>query len=193
MADIAQLLTQMRNGSAEAGSEVLAQVYDELRRLASLYMRRERRQRRDHTLQTTALVHEAYLRLVGQRELDWQNRAQLLGIAAQTMRRVLVDHARSHQSAKRGGPQIKVSLDHVGLLPLFESAELLALDDALRQLEAIDARQCRIVELRYFSGLTEEETADVVGISTRTVRREWTTARAWLFNAISPGGKAKPA
>ena len=193
MTDIAHLLTKMRSGSAEAGSEVVAQVYDELRRLASSYMRRERTQRRDHTLQTTALVHEAYLRLVGQRELDWQNRAQLLGVAAQSMRRILMDHARSHQRAKRGGGQIQVSLDHAGIMPLFESADLLALDDALTQLEAIDARQCHLVELRYFSGLTEEETAEVLGISTRTVRREWTVARAWLFNAISPGGKEKPA
>ena len=188
MADIAQLLTQMRNGSAEAASEVVAQVYDELRRLASSYMRRERR---DHTLQTTALVHEAYLRLVGQREVDWRNRAQLLGIAAQTMRRVLMDHARAHESAKRGGPQIKVSLDHVGISPPTRAADLLALDDALTELAAIDSRQCSIVELRFFSGLTEEETAEVLAISPRTVRREWTVARAWLFKAIAPTGKAK--
>jgi RNA polymerase sigma factor (TIGR02999 family) len=188
MADIAQLLSQMRNGSAEAGSTLVAQVYGELRRLASSYMRRERP---DHTLQTTALVHEAYLRLVGQRELDWHNRAQLLGIAAQSMRRVLMDHARAHESAKRGGPQFKVSLSHVGIKPLFQSAQLLALDDALTELAKIDARQSRIVELRFFSGLTEEQTAEVLGISPRTVRREWTFARAWLFHAVSPATKAK--
>lgn len=182
MADIAQLLAEMRNGSEDAASAVTTQVYDELRRLASSYMRRERP---DHTLQTTALVHEAYLRLVGQRDVDWKNRAQLLGVAAQTMRRVLMDHARSHLSAKRGGLQLKISLDDASVSFSGRSKELLALDDALSQLAAIDARQSRIVELRFFGGLSEDEVAEILGISPRTVRREWTVARAWLFGRIS--------
>ena len=182
MADIAQLLAEMRNGSEDAASAVTTQVYDELRRLASSYMRRERP---DHTLQTTALVHEAYLRLVGQRDVDWKNRAQLLGVAAQAMRRVLMDHARSHLSAKRGGVQLKISLDDASVSFSSRSKELLALDDALSQLAAIDVRQSRIVELRFFGGLSEDEVAEILGISPRTVRREWTVARAWLFGRIS--------
>jgi RNA polymerase sigma-70 factor, ECF subfamily len=182
MADIAQLLAEMRNGSEDAAAAVTTHVYDELRRLASSYMRRERP---DHTLQTTALVHEAYLRLVGQRHLDWKNRAQLLGVAAQTMRRVLMDHARSHLSAKRAGLQLKISLDDASVSFSSRSTELLALDNALSQLAAMDARQSRIVELRFFGGLSVDETAEILGISPRTVRREWTVARAWLFGRIS--------
>ena len=182
MPDIAQLLSEMRNGSGEAAAEVLTQVYDELHRLAASYMRRERP---GHTLQTTALVHEAYLRLVGQREVDWRNRAQLLGVAAQTMRRVLMDHARGRLTARRGGLQITISLEDAAVPFSARSIELIALDDALCQLAAIDARQSSIVELRFFGGLTEEETAEILGISPRTVRREWTIARAWLFSEIS--------
>jgi RNA polymerase sigma-70 factor (ECF subfamily) len=182
LADIAQLLAEMRNGSEDAAAAVTTQVYDELRRLASSYMRRERP---DHTLQTTALVHEAYLRLVGQRDVDWKNRAHLLGVAAQTMRRILMDHARSHLSGKRGGLQLKISLDNASVSFSSRSTELLALDDALSQLAAIDARQSRIVELRFFGGLSVDETAEILGVSPRTVRREWTVARAWLFGRIS--------
>ena len=184
MTDIAQLLVEMRNGSGDAAAEVVTQVYDELHRLARVYMRRELP---GHTLQTTALVHEAYLRLVSQRELEWGNRAQLLGIAAQTMRRVLMDHARGRLSAKRGGLQITISIEDAPDSFHARSLELLALDDALSQLAAIDSRQSRIVELRFFGGLTEEETGELLGISPRTVRREWTIARAWLFSEISRG------
>ena len=188
MADIAQLLVEMRNGSEDAAFQVTTQVYDELRRLASSYMRRERP---DHTLQTTGLVHEAYLRLVGQRDVDWRNRAQLLGVAARTMRRVLLDHARAHLSAKRGGHQVKVSLEHVAISSETRSVELLVLDSALTELAAIDVKQSHIVEMRFFGGLTEEETAEILGISPRTVRREWTVARAWLFGRMSHGAMAK--
>jgi RNA polymerase sigma-70 factor, ECF subfamily len=182
MGDITQLLTEMRNGSGQATSAVITQVYAELHRLAASYMRRERT---DHTLQTTALVHEAYLRLVDQRNVNWQNRAQLLGVAAQCMRRVLMDHARAHLAAKRGGLQRKVSLDQVDLSPRSQAAELLALDQALSRLVSMDPRQCRIVELRFFGGLSVEDTAQVLGVSTRTVKREWMIARAWLHGQMA--------
>src|SRR5437868_6830191 len=151
MGDITQLLGEMRNGSREAASAVMARVYDELHQLAAAYMRRERS---DHTLQTTALVHEAYLRLIGQREVEWQNRAQFFGVAAQVMRRILTDHARAHLNAKRGGSQQKVALDDAEISLETQSSELVALDEALTRLAAIDARQSRIVELRFFGGLT---------------------------------------
>ena len=182
MADIVQLLAEMREGNGDATAQVLTQVYDELHRLAGSYMRWERP---DHTLQTTALVHEAYLRLVGQRNVDWENRAQLLGVAAQTMRRILMDHARARVRAKRGGAQVKLSLDNNAISPCGEPADLLALDRALTRLTAIDARQSRVVELRFFGGLSVDESATILGISPRTVKREWMVARAWLFGELA--------
>jgi RNA polymerase sigma factor (TIGR02999 family) len=156
-------------------------VYDELRKLASRYLRRERS---DHTLQTTALVHEAYLKLVDQKGADWQNRVQFFAVAAQLMRRILVDYARSHRASKRGGSLYKVSLDEA-LVPAEEKdAELLALDEALERLAAIDPQQSRVVELRVFAGLTQEEIAQAMDISPRTVRREWSMAKAWLHQQI---------
>jgi RNA polymerase sigma factor (TIGR02999 family) len=156
-------------------------VYEELRRLAGHYLRLERP---GHTLQPTALLHEAFLRLVGQREVVWQNRAHFFGIAAQMMRRILVDHARRKMAAKRDASAYRVEL----ALPEGEAEdrepELLALDEALTQLEELDPRQARIVELRFFGGLTVEETAEVTGVSTRTVKREWRTARAWLRSEL---------
>lgn len=186
MAEITQLLVAMSKGSSQAASELTTEVYNQLHRLAVAYMRRERP---GHTLQPTALVNEAYLRLVGQREISSENRAQFFGVAAQMMRRVLVDHARSKLRAKRAGLQQKVTLDEARISPTDQSADLVALDEALRRLEEIDPRQVRIVELRFFGGLTEEETAKLLGISARTVNRDWQVARAWLHAKIARGGR----
>src|SRR5882724_2860336 len=177
MGDITQLLGEMKNGSSDAASAVFARVYDELHRLAASHMRRERS---DHTLQTTALMHEAYLRLVGQREMDWQSRTQFFAVASQMMRRILVSHARAYLSAKRGGLQRRISLENSDIALQSQSGELLALDGALIRLSVIDARQGQIVELRFFGGLTVEETAQVLDISVRTVKRDWMVAKAWL-------------
>lgn len=156
---------------------LLPLVYDELRRIAAGFLRHERR---DHTLQPTALVNEAYLRLLGQRSVDWQNRAQFLGIAAQAMRRVLVDHARARAAGKRGGPQTRVTLDEVHAVSPGEDVDVLALDEALEELAEFDARLARVVELRFFGGLTNPEVAEALGISVATVDRERATAVAWL-------------
>jgi RNA polymerase sigma factor (TIGR02999 family) len=153
-------------------------IYDELRRLAASYMRRERA---DHTLQATALVHEAYLKLVEQRSVDWQSRAHFFGVAAQLMRRILVDHARGHSRQKRGGEQQKVSLDEAFVFSERQADEIVAVDDSLNVLARIDPRQARVVELRFFGGLSVEEAADVLGISPKTVKREWSVAKAWLY------------
>lgn len=176
--DITGLLRRWNQGDRDALEPLLPLVYEELRRLAAGYLRHERP---DHTLQPTALVHEAYLRLVGQDQVVWQNRSHFFGIAAQMMRRVLVDHARRRHAAKRGAAAIRVELSAEDLeAGLDRDPEILALDAALDELAALDARQARVVELRFFGGLTVEETAEVVGISTATVKREWRTARAWL-------------
>ena len=182
MSEITDLLDQMSGDDPRATSELMERVYDELHRLAAAYMRRERG---DHTLQTTALVHEAYLRLIGQRDIAWKNRAHFLGVAAQMMRRVLVDHARAHLCRRRGGLQEKVSLDDVCISPRTHSADLVTLDEALTRLAQIDARQAQIVELRFFGGLTTEETAKTLGVSTKTVNRDWLVARAWLRGEIA--------
>src|SRR5437773_2364472 len=182
MSEITDLLDQMSDDDPRATSELMERVYDELHRLAAVYMRRERG---DHTLQTTALVHEAYLRLIGQQDIAWKNRAHFLGVAAQMMRRVLVDHARAHLCRRRGGLQKKVSLDDVCISPRTHSADLVTLDEALTRLAQIDARQAEIVELRFFGGLTTEETARTLGISTKTVNRDWLVARAWLHGQIA--------
>jgi RNA polymerase sigma factor (TIGR02999 family) len=162
-------------------------VYGELRRLARHYVRRERP---DHTLQATALVHEAYMRLVDQRGVTWQNRAHFFGVAAQLMRRILVDYARRHRAAKRGGSFVQVSLNDALALPEEQGEDVLALDDALERLAAIDPRQARVVELRLFSGLTVEEAAEVLDVSAATVKREWTMAKAWLSREIQSESRA---
>ena len=178
---ITQLLVELRTGNKDAESQLVPLVYEELHRLAQSYMRRERS---DHTLQPTALVNEAYVRLVGQ-DKDWQNRSHFFAVGAQVMRRVLVDYARSHRSGKRGGDLQKINVDDLPLGSEHYSKELLALDDALSRLAEWDPRQSRIVELRFFGGLTEEEIGAVVGVSERTVKREWRLARAWLHKTIS--------
>jgi RNA polymerase sigma-70 factor (ECF subfamily) len=180
---VTELLERWSEGDQQALEELLPLVYDELHRLAGAYLRRERP---NHTLQTTALVNEAYLRLIDQRNAHWQNRAQFFGVAAQLMRRILVDHARAHRAAKRG-PQETLPLDearHFGEKP---DLDLLALHEALNQLAEIDPDQSRVVELKFFGGLTIQETAEVMHISHATVEREWKMARAWLRREMSAG------
>jgi RNA polymerase sigma factor (TIGR02999 family) len=180
-AGITQLLIKWRNGDQAALNELVPQIYDELRRLAKHYLRQERP---GHTLRTTALVHEAYLRLVDEKDVDWQNRAHFFGIAAVRMRHILVEYARSRQAAKRGGGEFRVSLSEADRLAEEPDVSLLALDEALERLEALDPHKSRIVELRYFGGLTIEETAEVLKISPATVKRDWSMARAWLRSEI---------
>ena len=157
-------------------------VYDELRRLAGAFMRR---QSPGHTLQTTALVNEAYLRLIDSDKVNWQSRTHFFAISAQLMRRILVDAARRKQSQKRGGDRLQVTLDERFDIPLESETDMVALDDALKRLSELSPRQSRIVELRYFGGLTEEQVAGTLEISTRTVRRDWSVARAWLYRELT--------
>lgn len=181
---ITQLLVAWSNGDPASLEQLLPLVNAELRRLAGRYMRRENA---GHTLQTSALVNEAYLRLIDQKHVQWQNRAHFFGIAAQLMRRILIDHARSHQYAKRGGGAIQVSLDETAAVSEARAAELLAVDEALEKLTAMDARKGRIVELRFFGGLTEEEAAEVMDVSVPTIQREWRAAKAWLHRMLTEG------
>ncbi|MCI0486875.1 MAG: sigma-70 family RNA polymerase sigma factor [Blastocatellia bacterium] len=182
--EVSQLLRDWRGGNKAALDSLMPIVYDELRRLASGFLRRERS---DHTLQTTALVHEAYIHLVDQDQTDWQNRTHFFGAAAQLMRRILVDHARAHRAAKRGGGALKVTLNEVAVDPTGQDIDVIALDEALNELAALDSQQSRLVELRYFSGLSIEETAEVMGISPATVKRQWNSARAWLHRRMTVG------
>jgi RNA polymerase sigma factor (TIGR02999 family) len=163
---------------------MLPLIYDELRSLAASYLRRERP---GHTLQPTALVHEAYMRMIDQRQVDWSNRAQFVGLAAVMMRRILVNHARDRIAAKRGGVAERVPLTIVGEQIGTPEVDLLGIHDALERLAAIDARKAQIVELKFFGGLTMEEIAHVTGVSRATVEREWTFARAWLYRAVTDG------
>jgi len=166
----------------ESLDKLMPVVYDELRRQAARYLRREQP---GHTLQTTALIHEAYVRLVDQHNVQWQNRAHFFGIAAQMMRRILVDHARTKKRAKRGGSDIKISLDDATVMVKGQDLDVVAVDEALTRLAKIDEQQSRVVELRFFSGLTVEETAEVMGISPATVKRDWSMAKAWLHRELS--------
>jgi RNA polymerase sigma-70 factor, ECF subfamily len=181
--EVTRILHAWGSGDQHAVDKLMPLVYGELRRLARQYMRRERP---GHTLQPTALVHEAYLRLVDQHAVKWQNRAHFFGVAAQLMRRILVDYARRHQAAKRGGAVFKVSLDEAFAATEQRSEDVVGLDEALNRLAAMDPRQERVVELRLFSGLTVEETAEVLHVSPATVKREWTTAKAWLSRELRP-------
>jgi RNA polymerase sigma factor (TIGR02999 family) len=181
---ITRLLVGWEHGDPDALNELTAVVYNELHRIAHRYMRRERP---GHTLQTSALINEAYIRLIDQRETHWQNRAHFFAIAAKLMRRILVDRARSKGYAKRGGHPLQVSLDEGMRVSGNKEPDLLRLDDALKDLEAMDERKSRIVEMRFFGGLSLEETAEASGISVPTVEREWRAARAWLHRAITSG------
>jgi RNA polymerase sigma factor (TIGR02999 family) len=176
-------LQQWSSGEEQALDRLLPQIHHELRTLAASYLRRERP---DHTLQPTALVNEAFLKLVDQRAVRWQNRAHFFGIAAQAMRRILVDHARAHLASKRGGAMRKVPLHEANLGGPARDIEVLALDEALTRLAAMDPQQARIVELRYFGGLTMEETAEVMRLSRATIGREWRVAKAWLSAELGP-------
>lgn len=185
--DVTQLLVAWGNGSADAGDELLAAVYAELHSQAARAMRREAV---DHTLQATALVHEAYLRLIDQRRVQWRNRAQFFGVAAQLMRRILVDHARGRDAAKRGGGVATITLEDVDAAAdhsTNDTVDVLALHDAIEKLAALDPDQARVVELRYFGGMSIEETAEVMDISPATVKREWAVARAWLKRELGGG------
>jgi RNA polymerase sigma factor (TIGR02999 family) len=185
---ITQLLIEWRDGDVTALDRLMPLVYEELRRLARYYMRRERP---GHTLQTGALVNEAYLRLVEHKGMRWQNRAHFYAVASQAMRRILVDHARAHHYAKRGGGNQLLELDEAAAVSQRQAAELVTLDDALTDLAVIDPRKSQIVEMRYFGGMSVEETAEVLGVSSVTVMREWRTAKAWLLRAISTGEPGK--
>ena len=184
-ADLTPLLLEWGKGDASAGEQLLPAIYAELHRQATRAMRREGV---DHTLQATALVHEAYLRLVDQRRIEWRNRAQFFGVAAQAMRRILVDHARGQHAVKRGGGMQQITLNDANQPVAADSdasVDLLALHEALERLAALDPDQAKLVELRYFAGLNIEETADALGVSPATVKREWATARAWLRRELT--------
>ncbi|HZI47667.1 MAG TPA: sigma-70 family RNA polymerase sigma factor [Pyrinomonadaceae bacterium] len=177
--DVTSLLRQWSDGDQQALGNLLPIIYDELRRVAHQYLHRERH---EQMLETTALVHEAYLKLIDQRSVNWQNRAHFFAIAAQAMRRILIDNARKRGAAKREGE--KIPLDDVAIISTDRAQHLLALDDALQRLEQIDPQQSKIVELRYFGGLTIEETAEATNLSPATVKREWAMARAWLYHEL---------
>lgn len=182
--EVTQMLVDWRNGDKQALDRLMPLVYGELRRIASRYMRRERE---SHTLQTTALVNEAYLRLVGKNNVDWQNRAHFFAVAAQVMRHLLIDHARARERVRRGADPQQISLDEGALVSEQKGEELLALDEALTKLAEIDERKVKIVELRYFGGLSAEETAEALGVSEITVKREWLKAKAWLYRELTQG------
>lgn len=180
--EITQLLVAWREGNQAALDELYPLVYDELHRLARRYMSRERK---GHTLQTTALINEAYVRLVDQRNVQWANRSHFFAISAQIMRRILIDHARRHSYAKRGGGARQVSLDETATMAQGDFSEFLRLDEALKSLAQMDPRRSQVVELRYFGGLNNEEIAGVLNISENTVIRDWNMARAWLYRQLS--------
>jgi RNA polymerase sigma factor (TIGR02999 family) len=183
--DVTRLLLDLTKGDSNAVNQLMPMVYDELRRIAGAHLRRERP---GHTLQSTALVHEAYIRLIDQHNVEWRNRAHFFAIASRMIRRILVDHARGVHAAKRGAGAPKLSLDEALGVPDGRDLDLVALDDAMETLAKIDPDQVRLIELRYFAGLTIEEAAEVMKISPATVSREWNTARAWLLRELVRGG-----
>lgn len=182
--DVTGLLLQLKQGNQEAAGKLIPVVYEELKRLARAHMRRERS---DHTLQTTALVHEAYLKLVRQETVQWQGRSHFFGIAAQLMRQILIDYARGHLREKRGGGKAAVPLTETLAFSPEHSEELIRLDEALKRLSTIDPRQGKIVELRFFGGLSVEETSEFLGVSPKTVKRDWAVAKAWLHAEVRGG------
>jgi RNA polymerase sigma-70 factor (ECF subfamily) len=179
--DVTGLLHEWRQGDAAAFDKLLPLVYEEMRRIAHRYMQQERG---GHTLQTTALINEAYVRLVGQQKVEWRNRSHFFAVTAQVMRHVLIDHARRLHYAKRGGALRRVTLEEADAMTTERAAELVALDEALQELARLDPRKSRVVELRYFGGLSLEETAEVLDVSPMTVRRDWRAAKAWLYKAV---------
>jgi RNA polymerase sigma-70 factor, ECF subfamily len=185
--NVTALLNRMRSGDRVAGDEVAGLVYEELHRIASREMRHERE---GHTLQTTALVHEAYLRLAGSQSLEIQNRGHFFAVASRQMRRILVDHARSNGAQRRGGDALKVDLDKLQVAAAERSIDVILLDESLRELERLEPRAAKVVELRYFGGYTDKEVVEALGVSLATVRREWEFARSWLFDKMQ--GKREP-
>jgi RNA polymerase sigma-70 factor (ECF subfamily) len=183
---VTQLLEQWNHGDREALDKLMPLIYEELHKMAKRYMSQ---QNPGHTLQTTALIHEAYLRMVKQKEKHFQNRAHFFGVAAQAMRHILVDYARARQAGKRGGGVRPVSLEEAALVSPERAGELVAFDEALKELEELSQRQSRVVELRYFGGLSVDETATVLKVSPETVMRDWTMAKTWLHRALSPAGE----
>lgn len=179
--DITDLIQRVRSQDSEAESELIRRIYPDLRRLAARCLRGERP---GHTLQPTALVNEVYLRLMGKQEIEWQNRTHFFAVAGRVMRRILVDHARGRNAAKRGGGIVPAMLDEAPLLTNEQSELVLAVHECLERLSRLDARQAQVVEMRFFGGLTEEEIASVLGVSSRTVKREWIMARAWLYGEL---------
>jgi len=179
---VTELLVRWRGGDKAALDALMPLVYSELRRIANRYLQGERA---DHTLQSTALVHEAYVRMTNQQLPQWQNRAHFFAVAAQLMRQILVDHARTHRAFKRGGDAYKLALEDAEEQHQPVDLDIVALDDALKTLAAMDSQQSRVVELKFFGGLSNEDTAEVLGVSTSTVKRDWTTARAWLFRELN--------
>lgn len=184
--EVTQILHDWSGGDASAAERLMPLVYDELRRLAGSYLRRERS---DHTLQPTALVNEAYLKLVDQSRVSWQDRHHFFGVAAQMMRRVLVDHARANAAEKRGGQRGKVSLDDVDVSTGQRAAELVELDEALQRLAEVFPRKGKVVELRFFGGFSVEESAEILGVSDKTIMREWESAKLWLYRELDEGGE----
>ncbi len=184
--DVATLLGQLDVGNDKAAAELVVMLYRELRNLASRYLRRERS---DHTLQTTALVHEAYLRLADQKEVHWKNREQFMGVAAQLMRRILVDYSRGHDAKKRGSEFEKVFLEEAEVFAKGKTADVIQLDEALTRLSEFDPRQAQLVELRFFGGLSMEEAAGLLGVSRTTAKRDWNLAKAWLARELRRGEK----
>jgi RNA polymerase sigma factor (TIGR02999 family) len=182
---INELMVRWRGGDKAALDSLMPLVYTELRRIANHYLQGERS---DHTLQSTALVHEAYVRMTQQVLPQWQNRAHFFAVAAQLMRQILVDYARSHRTSKRGGDVFKLALEDAEEQPKVLDVDIVALDEALKSLATMDAQQSRVVELKFFGGLSLEETAEVMGVSASTVKRDWTTARAWLFRELNRSG-----
>ena len=180
--EVTQILQNWSGGDAQAPERLMPFVYEEMRRLARAFLAKERG---NHTLQPTALVHEAYARLVDQTRVNWQNRAHFYGIASNMMRRVLIDHARAHATGKRGGGVMHLSIDDVQIPIEERAASLLDLDEALEKLKEMDERKCKIIEMRFFGGLSDEEIAEVLGVSTRTVLRDWKTARLWLYRELT--------
>jgi RNA polymerase sigma factor (TIGR02999 family) len=180
--EVTRILHDWSGGDRAAPERLMPFVYDELRRLARAFLSRERG---GHTLQPTALVHEAYVRLVDQTRVDWQNRAHFYGIASRMMRRVLIDHARAHITDKRGGAAIHLSLDDVQVPVEQRAASFVALDEALSKLAQLDERKSSVVEMRFFGGMTDEEIAEALGVTTRTVLRDWKKARLWLYRELS--------
>lgn len=182
MQDVTRLLAGWSQGDRQALDELMPIVYAELKQLAHAYLRKERA---DHTLQSTALVNEAFLRLIQQQDAEWKNRAHFFAISARVIRRILVDHARAHQAEKRGAGGVKLELDEAMAVSPEQNLDLVLLDEALEKLAVLDARQSRIIELRFFAGLSVEDTAEVMNLSTATVKREWSSARAWLFRELT--------